>query len=204
MFIFGIVLAVLGAILLIVISCAAISRTERSGRHSVATTILIFVGSAMLVFGLNITLYGWSEDRQQEAQQTKPTVSLVRQQADTRKLYKRMQQYSKAGAQTGTQVNTLRDFNSFKASENQCNNSFFPVKFSTEDMITNLNKLRAYYQCKVKEPDMNMNVPKIADAQAEQWLKEKRSELKQMLDSWNNPGKPKPAAVIIEDRQVKK
>lgn len=131
---------------------------------------------------------------------TEAAPSLTKQYEETRKLYEQMNRNLDKTAETDTQISAAQQFTSFK--DHTIISSLF-YSFSTDDLLKDLKLARAVFYSKLSNPNVKVS-QKLVDQKAEQWLKEKGNELKQMLNSWNNTSKPKLAAVIIEDRQVKK
>lgn len=120
---------------------------------------------------------------------TEAAPSLTKQYEETRKLYEQMNRDLDKTAETDTQISASQQFTSFK--DHTIISSLF-YSFSTEDLLKDLKLARAVFYSKLSNPNVKVS-QKLVDQKAEQWLKEKGNELKQMLNSWNNTSKPEPA-----------
>ena len=119
----------------------------------------------------------------------KAAPSLAKQYEETRNLYEQMNRNLGKTVETDTQVSAAEQFTDFNA--HTVVSSFFH-QYSTEDLLKDLKLARAVFYGKLSNPNVKVS-QKLVDQKAEQWLKEKGNELKQMLNSWNNTSKPEPA-----------
>lgn len=175
-----------------IILCGAfVALTLVSANHDkhVATAVSLVLASVTIV-GTAIGFYkvDYNEFIAQ-GNTTEAAPSLTKQYEETRKLYEQMNRNLDKTAETDTQISAVQQFTSFK--DHTIISSLF-YSFSTEDLLKDLKLARAVFYSKLSNPNVKVG-QKLVDQKAEQWLKEKGNELKQMLDSWNNTSKPKPA-----------